>query len=501
MAADKEKTMINTTRILNWATWVLFLTLVTGCETRHVQLIREIEIATDTVTETVEETSTATNKGIDTSKASDSDSGINDSDSTASCEFGANRIRVTELDVGEIVVANEEEAALMPIVISPVPSGGSRLAWMGDDGAVHITTLNQADEIVRNDVSILANDFQDLYATSDGGVLLLTRAAQGGGTLNCGNQSNLCIAPNAPVPCFDMYMVKFDDQGEDWATQLTNSSETLPPYSTGPTGASVSMIWWYAHHGKIASSGSSYAAYFGSAISVSSGSCIDIHQGDRMQVVSEGGKIIDGGFHWGCSPSGYEQIIWNSAAHAYVSVCKSDTASTGVVAFAPEKTAIWNVDPWYSNIGELVLAENGGYWLALSDRKAGQSERSNGLAEVHLLQFTSDKVNIQKTVTSDNLANVRSPHIAKFGQDTLLLLYESSTSPGELAVAEDRTSLVELRSTIDGTKTSETFEVANFNGHRYHAMRTFSNGSVAMAVKGDDATTIKILRFLPCGKK
>jgi hypothetical protein len=45
------------------------------------------------------------------------------------------------------------------------------------------------------------------------------------------------------------------------------------------------MIWWYQHHGRLAWDGSNFVAYFCEALSVSQNGCINIHEGDRMQVV------------------------------------------------------------------------------------------------------------------------------------------------------------------------------------------------------------------------
>ncbi|MBN2715556.1 MAG: hypothetical protein JXX14_06850, partial [Deltaproteobacteria bacterium] len=423
---------------------------------------------------------------------------IADSDSGEACQLIGGRLRITEIDVGETVVASADEVELLPIAISPLSGGGSRLAWMGENGAVRVTTLNDSDQIVQNHIAIDAHDFQDIYATADGGVLLLTRNASGGGTLNCGAEANLCYAPDVPIPCFDMYMVGFDDTGERWTARLTGTEDDIPPYSTAPDGPSTTLIWWYAHHGRIASDGLTFAAYFGSAISVSNGTCIDIHQGDRMRVVDRSGVIQDRGFGWGCSPSGYERIIWNSAAHAYVSVCKSQNATSGIAAFAPDGAVIWNVDPWYANFGELALAPNGGYWLTFSDRKPGQPEQTDGLAEVHLVQFTSEEVTIHETVLSAANINARAPHVAQFGQDTLLLLYEVSEAPGELDSTTDRQTFVELRDIDEGAPIGGPVIVPDFTGNRYHALRSFDNGSVAMAVKGGGDTTIQILRVLPC---
>src|SRR5689334_1787823 len=53
--------------------------------------------------------------------------------------------RITEIDVGSTIVTNENEVSLMLIALSPVPSGGSRLAWMDGGGMVHVATLDGAD--------------------------------------------------------------------------------------------------------------------------------------------------------------------------------------------------------------------------------------------------------------------------------------------------------------------------------------------------------------------
>ncbi|MBN2803714.1 MAG: hypothetical protein JXR91_11505 [Deltaproteobacteria bacterium] len=437
----------------------------------------------------------------DTMADSDSDT-LSDTETGSICLPLADRIRVTDIDVGQKVIANEQDAGLMPIALSPIPRGGTRLVWLGDDNLVHISTLNSNDVLTDNSVALSAADFQDIHATDNGGVILLTRDAEGGGTLNCGSEDNLCGIPDAPIPCYDMYMVGFEGNKETFATKLTSARADLPPYSTGPTGMPVSMIWWYGHHGRIASDGTSYAAYYGTALSVSNGECVNIHQGDQMRVLDEGGNIIDGGFNWGCSPSGYERVIWNDAAHAYVAVCKSeeivDTEGSGVLAFAPDHTAIWHGDPWYSNFSELVVAKDGGYWMGVSDRKAGEPERSSGLAQVLLLHFTSSGVDLQYTIEGEINSNTRAPHLAGFGEDQLLLMYESSPDGGEMSETDLRTVTIETRSYNDGTIIGEPIVVPDVRGHRYNALRTFPDGTVAFPIAGTTDHTIKIMRITPC---
>src|SRR5450631_4273676 len=93
--------------------------------------------------------------------------------------------RVTEIDVGAPLTQNEDEAALKPLAISAIPAGGSRVAWLGADKLIHVTTL-QADDTVDTAapaVSVAGNDYGDVYADNEGGVLMVSRDAQGGGTL------------------------------------------------------------------------------------------------------------------------------------------------------------------------------------------------------------------------------------------------------------------------------------------------------------------------------
>ncbi|WP_437964545.1 hypothetical protein WMF04_33295 [Sorangium sp. So ce260] len=413
------------------------------------------------------------------------------------CGVTRDRIRITEIDVGIPVSNNEDEAALRPLVISPVPSGGSRLAWMSDDDQVHVLQLDEGDQAEGPSLGLPANDFSDLYADDAGGVLLLTRDAEGGGTLNCGAPANLCgTPPSPPVPCHDMYMVRFDGARETWATKLTSSSAALPPYSTGPTGPDVFMIWWYAHHGRIAFDGARYAGYFGAAISVSQGGCINIHQGDRMKVVDASGELLRDGFDWGCSHSGYERILWDERAGKFVTVCKTDNNNR--IAFAPDYTTISPVDLAYSNLGNLVTASGGGYWLTASDIRPGQPAGSNGLADVRLLHFTDGAADRNITIAGGAGLNHRAPHLAAYGGSRMLAAWETTSRAGDIARNDpERTLYVQTRDRATGEAEGEPLEV-DVLGNRYQDLVAFPDGSVAFAAPGSTSTRIRVLRVLPC---
>src|SRR5579884_3967109 len=153
-------------------------------------------------------------------------------DDGGACAIGASNVRVTEVDVGGTVAYSEVDArgasvGLEPLAISPIPSGGSRVAWMGNDGMVHVTQLDANDQVTGTPLGLSAYDVQDLYADDAGGVVLVSRPAQGGSAADhdCGNIDNLCgLASSYPTadPCMDMYLVRFDGAKETWAAKLTD---------------------------------------------------------------------------------------------------------------------------------------------------------------------------------------------------------------------------------------------------------------------------------------
>ncbi len=139
--------------------------------------------------------------------------------SAGSCS--APEVRVTEVDLGTTVLNNEAETTLEPLVLGAMPSGGARLGFMSDDGALHIAELDCQDALVGAPFALLAHDFEDIAADENGGVALLTRDARGGGTLNCGEPANLCDGgPDPAVPCHEMWMVRFDCAGNPAGRRL-----------------------------------------------------------------------------------------------------------------------------------------------------------------------------------------------------------------------------------------------------------------------------------------
>ncbi len=432
-------------------------------------------------------------------------------DTGASCPISASSVRVTEIDVGIAYSYQEVDTPLSLLSISPIPGGGSRLAFMGSDNNVHIVLLDNSDNLVAGSTFALpAYDFQDIYADNTGGVVLVSRDAMGGGTNNCGNPANLCSLTNPTnYSCWDMYLVRFDACGnETWATKLTTSSATLPPYSTGPQGPESLMIWWYAHNGRIAFDGTNYAAYYGVAITIKNlngMSCMDIHQGDEMRLVNAStGQLGAGGFDVGCSHSAFERITWDGTK--FVPVCNLDAPTggkSGQTAFAPNRTTIYPVDELNTELGSVLPAGGGGYWIVVTDLRSGQTAGDPGLDDVHLLHTTTGASDKDIMLASDSGLNDRNPHLAAFGKNRMLGAWETSTTQapqgGHLAQNDTSRKLyVQALDTTAGTPQGAPYYIAGVTGSRYQDFRTYPDGSVAYAAPGSASTKVKIVRVTPC---
>jgi hypothetical protein len=413
--------------------------------------------------------------------------------------------------VGITYSYQEVDTPLSLLAISPIPGGGSRLAFMGSDNKVHVALLDGGDNLVTGSTFALpAHDFQDIYADNTGGVALVSRDAVGGGTNNCGNPANLCSLSNPTnYSCWDMYLVRFDACGnETWATKLTTSSASLPPYSTGPTGPLSLMIWWYAHNGRIAFDGTNFAAYYGVAITVKNQggmSCMDIHQGDEMRLVNAGtGKLAGGGFDIGCSHSSFERLTWDGAK--FVPVCNNDAPTggkSGRIAFAPNTTTIYPVDELNTELGSVLPAGGGGYWIVVTDLRAGQTAANPGLDDVHLLHATTGAPDKNITLASDSGLNDRNPHLAAFGKNRMMAAWETSTTQapqgGHLAQNDaSRKLYVQALDSTTGAAQGAAYNIAGATGSRYQDFRTYPDGSVAYAAPGSAATKVKIVRVSPC---
>ncbi|MGC4087849.1 MAG: hypothetical protein QM756_08120 [Polyangiaceae bacterium] len=441
---------------------------------------------------------------------------------SAACALTADRIRITNVDVGGTVLSAENWGGVSQVLaISAVPSGGSRVAYMGNDSKVHVVTLDASDHLVAgSNVAFPGLDFVDLYADNGGGVLLLNRDALGGGHLNCGNFDNVCgnaasrsqAEPNA---CWDMYLVRFDGAAETWATKLTNSSLADPPYRSSATASGWEQFIWassaYPHRGRIAYDGSNYAAYYGISLALSEACVqsdsilktgINIHQGDRLTVVGASGARIDAqGIDTACSHSFYQSLAWDPAAKRFVSVCMTDNANR--LSLGNKNMAYSTIRPLVAfdqvNVaGGVVPGNNGDYWIITSDGESASSTNAN----VYLLRFSiaSNKATLLETVEVAAQANLneRAPYLAAYGTDGMVVGWETATAGGNIRRTDTSRKLyAQVRSRSTGAAIGDAQQVS-VKGNQYQDFRSFPDGSVAFPAPGDNATSVKIMRILPC---
>jgi len=225
-------------------------------------------------------------------------------------------------------------------------------------------------------------------------------------------------------------------------------------------------------------------------------------------VSGTGTRLTTPGFGIGCSHSGYERIIWDPATKAFIKRVQKRrhprAASRGKIAFAPRATAILPIDLNYDQIGTVMLAPAGGYWIFASDIRTGQPANANGLADIHLLHVASmaaptpDK---DLLAVSDGL-NDRAPHLVAYGSGKMLAAWETSTATGDFSQnAAGRQMWLQVLDSTTGIPLGGAPAVKvtpNVLGSRYQDFRPFPDGSAAYPAPGSATTKIKILRVLPC---
>jgi len=404
----------------------------------------------------------------------------------AATSCSAPQVRLTQVSLGPALSYSADETYVVPLAIAAKPGGGSLIAWAtgyshygsSTTSQVHIGELDCDDKLVGTPFTLEGHDFQDIAADANGGVVVLTRDAQGGtDAQHCGDVNNLCVTPSDRPGCYDMYMVRFDCAGtSQWAAKLTTPTTSAPAYTSG-TGSN-NFVWWYQHHGRIAFDGTNYAAYFCDAITVTNNSCsagagkVDIHEGDRMQVVDPAGKVLTGhdSFGGGCSHSWTTRIVWDPRTSHFVMVCATDN-NCRIAQPNPYRTIASATCDGTLFGGDVVNAGTTGYWTAWSYQGAIKLE--------HFTTGASDK-----TVTAAGTS--QNPHLVSYGASNMLLTWKSGSS---LAA--------QIYDSSTGATLGSQFTIA-VPDHPWQSWKPFPDGSVAWASVGSASSTIQIARVMPC---
>ncbi|GIE31740.1 hypothetical protein Ait01nite_047850 [Actinoplanes italicus] len=369
--------------------------------------------------------------------------------------------KITEVKLPSKVIGygSEGDTDKLPMAIAARPDGGSWLAWLGTDGKVHLGRLGCDDKLTGTPTSFTGIDLQDVQADAKGGVILLTRKGNCGGGKLCGGTSS---------PCNTMHMIRFDDNGKLlWERQVTNLTGGRTGYDDG-----ARFIWWYQHHGRLATNGSDWAAYFGTAITVKNGACVDIHQGDRIQVVSANGKLLSGhkdAAEVGCSHAWNSRIVWDPRTKRFAAVCATDN-DCRIAQPNPYRTVATGTCDGTLFGGDLVLAKSKGYWTAWSQG-----------GKIRLERFTTGK---STSSIKTGIASAH-PHLVTYGSGRMLLAWQSGA--GIAAQVYDAGT---------GKAVGGRLNLAA-KDHSYQAFKSYADGSVAYPAAGGSTSAIKIARVLP----
>lgn len=369
-------------------------------------------------------------------------------------------VKVTEVNLGSNVISfgPQGDTDNLPAAIAATPAGGSWLAWLGTDSKVRVGRLDCNDKLTGTPSTTEGIDLQDVKADANGAVVLLTRTGpQGSGKL-CGGSSS---------PTKTMWMVRFDNTGKQvWERQVTNLSSSRGGYDNG-----ARFVWWYNHHGELAFDGTNYAAYFGVAITVQNGSCVDIHEGDRMQVVNAStGALVSGhdSFEVGCSHAWDSHITWDAKTGHFAMVCATDN-NCRISQPNPYRTVAAGTCDGTLFGGNIVLGGSKGYWTAWSNGN-----------QTRLAHFTTGAAD-QSVSTA---ARTQHSHLVGYGAGRMLLTWKSGSSIA--AQVYDSTS---------GKTVGSQFTIG-VPDHTYVAFKDYPDGSVAYPAAGS-GSSIRIARVMP----
>ncbi|MGI5453086.1 RICIN domain-containing protein [Streptomyces sp. CA-249302] len=368
-------------------------------------------------------------------------------------------VKTTQVDLGVSVTGygGQSDTDPLPMAMAATPSGRSWLAWLGTDGKVYLGNLDCADHLVGTPSSFTGIDLQDVAADADGGVLLLTRKGDCHTGPLCGGSSS---------PCNTMWMIRFDNSGHQvWEQQVTNLSSSRGGYDDG-----ARFVWWYQHHGRLAYDGTNYAAYFSDAVTVQNGKCVDIHEGDRMQVVGPTGALLSGhdSFELGCSHSWDTHMVWDPKAGHFVMVCATDN-NCRIAQPAGYRTVASGTCDGTLFGGDIVLSSNAGYWVGWS--QGGRARLD------HFSTGASDR-------TVQTSAAAAHPHLVGYGHRMLL------------AWASGSKMAAQVYDSGTGATVGGQFPV-DVPDHAYMSFKAYSDGSAAYAAAGSGGSSIVIARVMP----
>jgi hypothetical protein len=291
------------------------------------------------------------------------------------------RVTIKDIAVTSKVITKGSgiNAANMPVILATSPDGRSKIAWTDGTNA-HVTPLTAAGEREGADATVEGSEVRGFVAHDDGSALLVRRADA-------------------------MTFVRLDQAGAVKATLgiVGNVSHT--------TEGSRWIDDW-PHQGRLAWSGTQYAAYFGQT---GNHGAAGNHQGDHYSFITAAGVLDKGGWDWGCSHSLDERLAHNGTVWA--PVCAADSYPP-LGFYFNNKTKISD-EPTITNVGGtaklggLVPAADGFYMTFTSPTGRASSD-------VGFVKFSNTGAPSGKVFLTDT-ASVQEAwaHLAKYGDQLL----------------------------------------------------------------------------------
>lgn len=371
---------------------------------------------------------------------------------TPRCAELARRVQVSEISVAPETVAVRQgrggSASSRPIILSPLPDGGAKVAWTDAGDGIHITPLDVEGGRLGADLLAGKAEVRGFVAHDDGAALLRGE-------------------PD------DMWFVRYDNAGEKvFEKQLVG---TKPQNVIGSK-----WIDGWGHEGRLVWSGSQYGAYFGHTQLF--GANNDKHQGDLFWIFDDKGAKQSGGWDWGCSHSLDLRMAHNGTR--FGPVCLSD-CYPGKGIYYNHRSEIRKEPSGdcsggsTARLGGLVPVSDG-FVLTFISRE-GRASADVGL--VHITSEGDPSAVVWLTDTPE--VDESSAHLARYGRGFL----------AGWVSASDRSTLVVLDAGYRRVEGPVSIPVAF--GERDDWMN-FANGDAGWAYAWEDMAKLKIVRVAYC---
>ncbi len=360
----------------------------------------------------------------------------------------AERVRVTSVSVAPNSVETYGGGYFSPdrpVILSPQSDGSSRVAWTDGTGSVHVTPLDGNDNRRGADLTTAGTELRGFAALDDGAAVMVRRDDV-------------------------MAVVRLDDTG---ATLFTANTAGGTPHDV--EGARWIDDW--SHDGRLAWSGSQFAAYHGQT---GNHGASGNHQGDRFELLDPAGTRSVY-WDWGCSHSLDVRLVWNGTT--FGPVCLSDCYPGkgiyfnhyGLVRDEPSGNCAGSSN---ASLGGLVPAPDG-FWLDFV------SSEGRTAADVGLVHIGNDgSVGTPVFLTTSAESGIGAAHLARYG-DHLLAAWMAGGTP-TLAVVTTAGAVVEGPATIEAPFAARDDFV------------NWPDGDAGWAWSWGDTSQLKVVRVSRC---